>query len=228
MKTTLTPFDPDSLAPARGWTADVVIDEVVDMNGQVMLSDVIAGLAEPEIPAKSEGPGTSAPLDNKAKWKLSELAEATYNHLRGNGELKGERLEGFRRRIAIAACGRRISQACLGDRMLIQSAFLKIKGAVRQAAQAQAKAATTALDIALFKLREALKLTGLSESYAEGISRRIYKCPICALTSSKQVWTIIYTIKNNANAAAGKGNADNRFKSLKAKRAAGKYQNQNT
>jgi hypothetical protein len=219
MRITPTPFDPDSLAPARGWTGDVVSNENTE---GMMLSDLVKHLGEPETTTRSEGPGTSAPLDKNAKWKLSELAEATFNQLRRNGELAGEKLEGFRRRIAIAACGRRISQACHGDRMLIQSAFLKLKGAVRQAAQAQAKAATTALDIALYKLSEAVKQTGLSESYAEGISRRIYKRPICALTSSKEVWTIIFTIKNNANAAAGKGQPSNRFKSLRAKRQTSK------
>ena len=209
MSTTLTPFDPDSIS--QGCT---------EAPAGMMLSDLLARTPEaaPELPTGAVGPGTSAPLDKRAKWQLSELAEATHDLLTKSGELAGETLAAFRQRVAIAACGKRISQACLGDRMLIQSAFLKLKGSANQAARAQVKAATTALDIARHKLGSELRAASLSESYAEGISRRIYKRPICALTSPKQVWTIIFTVKNNANARDGKGRKENRFKSLRAKR----------
>ena len=85
---------------------------------------------------KGQGPGTSKPLDNHAKWKLSELAERAYTLLKSRGLLAGETLEGYRRRIAIAACGKRISQASLGDRFVIQSAFLRERERAKEAAEA--------------------------------------------------------------------------------------------
>lgn len=223
MKITLTPFDPDSLAPARGWTADVVIDEVAELPPGMMLSDLLKGA--PAEAAPEQGPGTAAPLDKRRKWILSELAERAYKAAKPL--TPGESLKDYRGRIATAACGRRISLASVGDYKVIQAAFLHELGAAQAAARAAAQATGTARDIALWNLGKALKKHGKSEGYAEGIAARIYKRPIAAL-GGKEVWTVIYTINNNANAAAGKGNADNRFKSLKAKRAANKYQNQNT
>lgn len=178
--------------------------------------------AAPAAPAKAEGPGTAKPLSNREKWQLSALAEATYEHLKAAGQIPaGECLEHFRHRIAEAACGRRISQASHGDRMLIQAAFLALKGNIRQAARAQVKAAGTAVEIARHKLREAANRHGLSTAYVEGIARRIYKRGVVELTA-KEVWSILYTVNNAANAAAGKGRRENRYKALRAKRDASK------
>ena len=222
----LTPFDADAIVAQRGWSADITIDETHSLEPKpTMLSQIIQGLP-PEstiAPERSHGPGTAKPLSNHEKWQLSELAQVTYGVLKKAGQIpEGETVNAFRQRIAIQACARRISQATHGDRMLIQAAFLKLKGEAQAAARATVKATTTALDIARHKLWEKVHELKLSPNYAEGISRRIFKRDICALTTDKQVWAIFYTLVNNANAAAGKGNKANRFKSLKAKREASK------
>ena len=199
MRPTLTPFDPDSV-PSAG----------------LMLSDVMQTL--PEAPAPEQARGTSAPLNQREKWQLSELANAAHTKLTKMGLIHGEPLAEFRQRLSVAACGKRISQASHGDRMLIQAAFLEVMGRAQQAARAQVKAATTALDIAKHSLAKQCKERGLSTEYADGIARRIYKRPVCSLTNAKEVWTVFYTVTNNANARDGKGNAANRFKSLRSKR----------
>lgn len=199
MRLTPTPFDPDSV-PTTG----------------LMLSDVMQDL--PEAPAPEQQRGTSAPLNKREKWQLSELAQAAHTRLAKMGLLDGEDLRTFRGRVSVEACGKRISAASHGDRMLIQAAFLDLMGRAQQAARAKVKAATTALDIAKHSLAKQCKERGLSAEYADGIARRIYKRPVCSLTSAKEVWTVFYTVTNNANARDGKSNAANRFKSLRAKR----------
>ncbi|MCW0218372.1 MAG: hypothetical protein OJI67_08630 [Prosthecobacter sp.] len=202
----LVPFDPDLLG-------QVTPAEKAEP-APLMLSQVMAELDHPD-----NLKGVAKPLDNDAKWKLSDLAKRTYNQLHNAGQIStGETLESFRRRVSIAACGKRISQACHADRMLIQAAFLTLKGQTREAARAVVKAATTALDIAKHKLWEKVSELHLTPSYAEGISRRFYRCDIAQLTHPKQVWAVFYTIVNNANKAAGKGNDSNRWKALRAKR----------
>lgn len=51
--------------------------------------------------------------------------------------------------------------------------------------------------IALFKLREALSAAGLPESYAAAVCRRQYCCELAA-ASDKQLWRLVYTIRNRA------------------------------
>lgn len=199
MRPTLTPFDPDSVPPAG-----------------LMLSDVMQSL--PEAPEPEQERGTRAPLNQREKWQLSALAKAAHTKLTKMGLIVDEPLADFRQRVSVAACGKRISHACHGDRMLIQSAFLEVMGRAQQAARAQVKAATTALDIAKHSLAKQCQSRGLSAEYADGIARRIYKRPVCGLTTAKEVWTVFYTVTNNANARDGKGSKDNRFKSLRAKR----------
>ncbi|HEY1048188.1 MAG TPA: hypothetical protein VGE39_00480 [Prosthecobacter sp.] len=216
---TPVPFDPDQhgqvVAPKRpAQEAETTAP---------LLSEILAAMPTESAPAihPDDLKGTAKPLDKQAKWRLSELAEATYQHLQNAGQIPaGETLESFRRRIAVEACGRRISHASHGDRKLIQAAFLKLKGQVHQAARAVAQAASTPLDIAKHKLWEKVHELDLTPAYAESICRRFFRCTVAELKTPRQVWSVFYTVQNNANAAAGKGSPNNRFKSLRAKRQA--------
>lgn len=213
-RTAPIPFDPDALGHGQGQ----VMARPAATPSAPLLSDLLAAQPATEQAAPEDLKGTSKPLDNRAKWQLSDLAAKTYQHLSQAGQIPaGEKLEAFRQRVSLEACGRRISHATHGDRMLIQAAFLRLRGAVHQAARAVAKAATTPLDIARHKLWETVHQLNLTPAYAESICRRFYRCEVAELRSPKQVWTILYTVRNNANAAAGRGSASNRFKSRKAK-----------
>ena len=74
----------------------------------------------------------------------------------------------------------------------------------RLAGRADAAIRTIARDddndrrIALFKLREECTAAGLSEAYAAAICRRQYLCELAA-ASDKQVWRLVYTIRNRAS-----------------------------
>jgi hypothetical protein len=209
----LTPFDADAIAGQMP-PANEPAEETQT------LSQILATMPAPEpvdVPR-----GLSSPLDKRAKFHLSSLARQTFAVLARLGTLPiGEDLATFRRRISVAACGRRISEACLGDRMKIQAAFLSLTGDTRAAEVAQAKAVATAETIALFKLKTTCQTRGFSADYAEGIARRIYKRPLYML-SAKEIWTVIFTVTNNANARDKKGNPEARFKSLRQARQTSK------
>lgn len=177
-----TPFDPDSIVAATG--------------GQLT-----APAPVPQAPAPVPARGLARPLDRRAKWHLSQIAEAAYDHLKAAGQITpGETLEAFRHRISLEACGRRISQATLADRMPIQAAFLALKEDTRGAASAIAKAATSEQAVALYKLRENLRARRLTEEYAASIAWRFYKLRLADCTP-RQIWTVIFTIRNNHKAA---------------------------
>lgn len=213
---TFTPFDPDSV----GGAAITVHAAPV---GETMLSEVIAQgeWHMPEAEPTGEGPGTAKPLDNTAKWRLSDLAERAFGLLKARGMLAGEDLKGYRGRIAVAACGRRISQACLGDRMKIQAAFLMEMDRAEEASRCVIKAKETAKDIALHKLKELCQQRQFPKAYAEGIAWRVFKMTLDEC-SAKQVWKVFFTINNNANKRDGKGSEANRWKKLKSQRNANK------
>lgn len=211
------PFDPDQLGQVTDRAAPAP-----SSGGAVMLSDLLASLPATAEPATASGPGTARPLSRDEKWQLTALARRTYQQLQQAGQIPaGQTEDAFRQTEAVKACQRRISEATAGDRMLIQAHFLRLKGSVREAQRATAKAASTATDIALHHLRQALAEGDKTEAYAAGIARRIFKRELNEL-SHKEVWNVIYTVRNANNAAARKGSPNNRYKSLKAKRATNK------
>ncbi len=213
---TFTPFDPDSVGGAA-----ITVHAVP--TGETMLSEVIAqgDWHMPEAEPTGEGPGTSQPLDNTAKWRLSDLAERAFDLLKSRGLLVGEDLKGYRGRIAVAACGRRISQACIGDRMKIQAAFLHEMDRDEEASRCVVKAKATAKDIALHKLRELCREKQYPINYGESIAWRVYKRTLAQLTA-KETWKVFFTINNNGSQRDGKGCPANRWKKLKSQRNAKK------
>lgn len=207
------PFDPD----AMGGRVSVCVHPVP--------VDAPAGceVVEPEDLTGDHGgngddrKGVSKPLTNRQKFLLSDLAKHVYAALRGRGLLVGVRLEDWRRNIAEKACGQRISRASHGDYKAIQAAFLHERGDEAGERRAMVQAQSTPQSIALYKLREMLKQTHTPLAYAETLARRFYKTGNLADLTAKQVWTLSFTIRNNASQAAGKGSAGNRFKSRRAK-----------
>ncbi|MES2596411.1 MAG: hypothetical protein V4662_13785 [Verrucomicrobiota bacterium] len=225
----LIPFDPDALMQ-RGYPADAagdIFDDVAAPSSTVMLSDLLASMeptAEEQAkqwaaiqPKIEQGPGTSTPLDKRRRQQLGQLARNVWQRLHKLGVVT-ETCDEWRHRIATTACGRRISAATVGDFKIIQAAFLREAGQEQAAQRAINKAATTAVEIARNALRKALAKHGKTAAYAEAIAMRTWKRPLASI-NAKETWGIVSTVNNNGNAAAGKGNPANRFKSLKKKRA---------
>ncbi|MHB1079792.1 MAG: hypothetical protein ACYC67_10330 [Prosthecobacter sp.] len=211
------PFDPDALgggvlvhAAPKGETMLSEIVEAQDWHGD-------GNHAAAAVPAVAKG--LSKPLSNHQKWKLSELAASVYSYLRSQGELAGENLKDYRQRIATQACSKRISQASHGDFMLIQAAFLHERGRIEEAKRALVKAAGTAHAIAMNALRKLCADTQTPPSHAHTMAKRFYKGAALTDLTADQVWSIFYTIRNNANAKAGVGSKANRHKNLRRKSA---------
>lgn len=191
------PFDPDAFG------------------GVSAVQTALVAVSAPEAAEK----GSAQPLTKRQKWRLSDLAESVYLFLQRAGQIQGEDLKAWRGRIAMEACGKRISQASHGDYKLIQAALLHARGREEDARRVQIQAKATPAAIALHQLRELCRETHTPLAYAETLAKRFYKgTPLQDLTA-RQLWTVVYTIRNNTNAKAGVGNAANRFKSKRRKSA---------
>lgn len=216
----LIPFDPDALGGG--------VHVHVAPEGVTMLSEIVEAQdwhgdggedGEPVMVEAICTKGLAKPLSNHQKWKLSELAASVYHYLRSQGELVGKDLKSYRRRIATQACRKRISQASHGDFMLIQAAFLHERGRIEEAKRALVKAAGTAHAIAMNALRKLCADTQTPPSHAHTMAKRFYKGAALTDLTADQVWSIFYTIRNNANAKAGVGSKANRHKNLRRKSA---------
>ena len=209
-KPTFIPFDPDAHVRTGVVIHAAPLDGVT--TGQ-------AGSLSHATHAEPAEKGTAKPLTNHQKWKLSELAESVYEFLRSLGELKGERLEAFRQRIAVNACGSRISHASHGDFKFIQAAFLNERGRAEAARRTLVQAQATPAKIAMHKLIDLCKQTNTPANYVHTLAVRFYKGAELHDLTAKQLWTLFYTVRNNANAKAGVGSKENRFKSKRGKAA---------
>lgn len=78
--------------------------------------------------------------------------------------------------------------------------FQRLAGQEGAAQHTEARDQDNPRRIALWKLRQALTEAGLPESYAAAICRRQYRCALSE-ASDKQVWCLVYTVRNRAAAA---------------------------
>lgn len=149
--------------------------------------------------------GMSARLSNAEKRELSIQARAAWHKLSSAGAIDEDE-DAFRHRIAIQACGRRVSEALRSDYHAISAAFLAMGGDTRRALRVAERAETEPRRIALHKLNRALAEMQLNASYAEAICMRQFKRPI-AEASAKQIWALFYTVTNRGRAKQRKATA---------------------
>lgn len=160
--------------------------------------------------------GLSRPLDNDAKWRLVRVAKEAWEAVGPEADFDTWRQAEARK----ATGGLSISEACVRHYRLIQAHFLRLKGAVEAAKRAEERAAVGALEIARDALKRQLLDTKQDWQAARTIAGRFYKGTELRDLTAKQVWTVVYTLRNNANAKAGRGNAVNRFKGKRKKSGA--------
>jgi hypothetical protein len=160
-----------------------------------------------------EDKGLSRPLDNDAKWRLVRLAKEAWTAVDPEADFETWRQAEARQ----ATGGLSISEACVRHYRLIQAHFLRLKGAVKAAQHAEQRAALGALEIARNALKRTLAETKQDWQAARTIASRFYKGAALKDLTAKQVWSVCFTLRNNA--AAGRGRPANRFKAKRAKRA---------
>ena len=200
----MLPFDPDAHAAA---TAPVTS----------YATPLAAAEADRIDPASERG--LSRPLDNDAKWQLVKVAKAALRLMIEAGDLEeGTCFETWRQaETRKATGGPTISEACVRHYQLIRAHFLDLQREHAAAAAARKKAEVAALEIARNALRT-LAQTRQDWQAAQTIASRFYKGTDLRDLSAKQVWSVVFTLRNNATAAAGRGNAANRFKRKRAAR----------
>jgi hypothetical protein len=164
-------------------------------------------------PAVEDERGLSRPLDNDAKWRLVRLAKDAWEAVGPEADFDTWRQAEARK----ATGGLSISEACVRHYRLIQAHFLRLKGAVEAARHAEQRAALQPLEIARNALRRQLAETKQDWQAARTIASRFYKGAALRDLTAKQVWSVVFTLRNNASAAAGRGKAANRFKAKRAK-----------
>lgn len=201
----MLPFDPDAHAAAAAQVTSYATP--------------LAAAAEADRIDPASERGLSRPLDKEAKWQLVKVAKAALRLMIEAGDLEeGTCFETWRQAEARKATGGpSISEACVRHYQLIRAHFLDLQRKHAAAAAARKKAEVAALEIARNALRT-LAQTRQDWQAAQTIASRFYKGTDLRDLSAKQVWSVVFTLRNNATAAAGRGNAANRFKRKRAAR----------
>ncbi len=204
----MLPFDPDAHA-ASAAAAQVT-----------SYATPLAAAEEADRIDPASERGLSRPLDNEAKWQLVKVAKAALRLMIEAGDLEeGTCFETWRQaETRKATGGPTISEACVRHYQLIKAHFLDLQRKHAAAAAARKKAEVAALEIARHALRTHLSQTRQGWQAAQTIASRFYKGTHLRDLNAKQVWSVVFTLRNNANAAAGRGKAANRFKRKRAAR----------
>lgn len=150
-------------------------------------------------------------LSNLQKQQIAQLAREAWEKwdgreafLEANGAMSAsECFTHWRHWQQGLACGQQSLRLCTGeeDFLRLRAHFLALCGRQEQAARALVRHATEPGRIALWKLREALHERGLDEAYAAAICRNQFRCTLHA-ASARQLWCLVFTIRNRRKAAA--------------------------
>jgi hypothetical protein len=146
--------------------------------------------------------GLGAKLSKGEKTHLAIEARKAYAKMEGNGATD-ESFDEFRHRIALQACGRRISEALRADYSALAAAFAAIRGDTGRAFHIAQRGETEGRRIAAHKLKQALSAAGLADGYAATICLQQFKTGIES-ASTKQLWSLFYTITNRGRSKARK------------------------
>lgn len=142
--------------------------------------------------------GAQVPLSNKQKAAISKLARQAWVLLKQRGATD-ESESDYRGREAIAACGRRVSEALNGDFEILEAHFLANAGKTGRAFTSAMKAESNGARQARFKITKLLAKHGLPDSYAAKIMQDKFKTTLDA-ASEKQLWAVYYDCQRGTKA----------------------------
>lgn len=163
-------------------------------------------------------------LTNDQKREIAQIAHAAWlvspereGMLDANPTLSASAVEAAWRHVeqgkVMGSLRQSLREATQRDYPALRAHFLRLRGAgledKGETAAAEtceaaadrwtARAATDGTRRAFFILRAALEERGLAESYAAAICRTQYRCPL-SMASEKQLWRLVFTIKNRRKA----------------------------
>jgi len=148
-------------------------------------------------------------LSNLQKAQLGQLARSAWLAWAGREEFLDTNAElsasaaftAWRHWQQGKACGRQSLLACTQEDFLpLRAHFLALGGHEEQAGRTLVRAASEPERLARYKLKEALQERGLAEGYAAAICQRQYRKPL-AEASAKQLWCLVYTVRNRRKPA---------------------------
>lgn len=167
---------------------------------------------EPELPKtkakkprKTAGPNRAElARDNSLAKLLSSrqvsalviTAKQAWESVRKVRDDVGKDFAAWRQAEAVKVCGRRISQALAGDFELLRSHFRNLAGHAGAAYKSAMRSTQEGERIALAKLEEECALRDLPMSYPAAIARRQFKKTNLADCSAKQLWCLVFTVRN--------------------------------
>jgi hypothetical protein len=154
-----------------------------------------------------EGATVSA-LTRRQKGYLAQLATRAFNlevaRARGRecGEMRSDAAaqEAWRHEEVGKACGKEGLRCCSQlDYRAVEGHFLGLLGETKRAFSAHLASATEGRRQAEAVLSRELTRAGLSPGYVETICQRQYRCSVLD-AGEKQLWSLVYTVRNRAAA----------------------------
>ena len=148
------------------------------------------------------------PLSREQKARLSILAREAFAK-RHPGSLAGmeRRITDFRHQESIRCCGKRVSEAAQRDYLPLKAHFQDLTGNSGAALNTLMRSESEPRRVALHKLTQECRERQLSMSYPESICRRQYHCDL-AKANAKQLWCLVYTVRNRKAVPAKPTTAD--------------------
>lgn len=174
------------------------------------------------------------PLTKIQKAKLAQVAQAAWRGLRAAGALDGaeeQSADAWRHRVQLEECGIvSLTEATQAHYLALLAAFERwLPGLAGDAARHEAGAGADANDHgmamrAFTDACHAANAAGLGPGYVLSIARAKTSHPIPhhgaigAHCTARELWELVYTLRNRAAAAAGKGYPARRSQSQRARR----------
>lgn len=152
-------------------------------------------------PKKYQERGLNTRLTLREKRELAMAARAAYKVMEGHGATD-ETFDEFRLRLAMQACGRRISEALRGDYSNLMAMFTSISGETSRSFHSAMRGETEGRRIAQKKLEDLLREQERDISYSYPLFKNMHKTTL-EQASSKQIWSVFFSLKGtNAQRAS--------------------------
>jgi hypothetical protein len=148
------------------------------------------------LPPAERAASGSAPLTKHQRQSLAMLARRGWSKFGS-----GRPFDQWRHHESIRVCGRRISEAAQRDFLTLRAHFLDLAGQSAAALRTHLEADSEPHRVALWHLRRECSRRRLPLDYAAAICRRQFRCHLPE-ANPKQIWCLIFTVRNRRKPAA--------------------------
>lgn len=140
-----------------------------------------------------------APLKKHQKWEIVKLARAAFDKI-DPADIDGQTFDEWRHSEVARACGKNGLRCCdQDDYAPVKAHFLDMVGASGAAFNWHVRAQSQGDRVARAVLERECGKAGVSLGYAIAICKRQFRCELND-ASEKQLWSLVYTVRNRASA----------------------------